>query len=178
MWLTFKNSYFQVSSNLSSESTGFQKPWTVLQRAQPDLSGLWPDSRVTLPDSRGHHRTCLVDRTCPISDRLPEALHRTPERFTGLVWWLHQTCPMENLPTALFEVGAINRPPPTPLGRWPLRKQSTHLRSKAWAHSSLSLRLHSSFFIFDRRFKLPWVCHLQARPPHPLPRWPHCICYS
>jgi hypothetical protein len=77
-----------------------------------------PDSRNSGPDSRGSHH-------CMVNGWLPETFRQTLERFTGLVQWPFWTCPVYDLITALFEVGAINRSPPTPLGCWPLRKMRT-----------------------------------------------------
>jgi hypothetical protein len=119
------------------------------------------DSKCTGLNSREPHRTCPVyrtctvwdqitepylpdskepHRTCPVWDQLLEALRWTPERSAGPVRWPQQTCPMESLLTALFVVGAINRPPPTPWGRRPLSKHEKLPWDSFLELSPLSLR--------------------------------------
>jgi hypothetical protein len=87
---------------------------------------------------------------------------------------VHWTCSVKYSSNSSFEVGAINRPP-WAIGH--IEKRKASLRSKAWALSSLP-KASILILIFMRRFELPWVCHLQARVPHPLSPQPCCICYS
>jgi hypothetical protein len=105
--LIFQIYYFQVSPDKSDESTGFQRPSTGFQRPSPDLSG-------------GATRLVWSE------NQLLETSYRLPEAFTRLVRWSHRTSPVwdrlpetfyglpvKNSSNCSFEVGSINRPPPT-----------------------------------------------------------------
>jgi hypothetical protein len=120
-------------------------------------------------------------------DRLPETSYRLPEAITRLV---RSGTSLQKLSTD-FQRGPSNlsgerflqrlfwgeAPHPLP---WAIGQSENE--APLWDPKldllPLSLRLQSSFLILERRFKLPWVSHLQARAPHPLSQQPHCICYS
>jgi hypothetical protein len=141
-----------VELDLSSLRTGLQRPLTGFKRPSPNLSAGADLSR----------------------------LGPTSKNFLPAFREVHRTCPVKDSFNCSFEVGAINRPPPTPLGRWPLRETRIlfEIQKLELLPLSLSLRLQSSFLILERRFELPLVCHLQARAPHSLPRLSYCVCYS
>jgi hypothetical protein len=153
MCLTIQKSSFQVSPDLSDESTGFQRVWIRLQIAPSDLAG---GGTGVVQFGTGFQRL----------------FHRLPKRSTGLVRWPHRTCLMEGSPNRSFEVGAINRPhlPPRAVGH--SENWKTPLRSKALA--LLSLTKIQTWFLFLREdFSSIWVSH-RFKQEHltPLPRRP------
>jgi hypothetical protein len=151
-----KKPNFLVSPDLSSEPPASRnsrpdsrEPYQICLVRQTSL--VWePASRGFLPASRNPHRTCLVvgsdlSGVWPASKNFYQPL----ERSTRLVRWPHRTCPVKDSPNGPFEVGAINRPPPSLLGHWPLRKSETPLWDPKLEHLFLSLRLQS-WFLFLR----------------------------
>jgi hypothetical protein len=142
---------------------GLVRPMASFQRAPPRLVQWW-------------YQTCSVDRTCTVSDQLLES----PDWLLEASYWtcpvpiglvqstrlvrprstsreLYRTCMVPHwtslvkaLPNNSFEVGAINRPPPTPSSSCHSEKQSTPWDPK-FELLSLSLSLRSKpWFLFLR----------------------------
>jgi hypothetical protein len=123
-----------------------------------------PVSRNFSPAYRDGYQTCPVDQTCPARGQLPESPTGLVW-WTGLVWSvisfqklqtgfqrlltklvqlspasrkLHQTSLVRASPNDTFEVGAINRPPPTPRAIGHSEKvKNTRLRSKSFGSAKI-----------------------------------------
>jgi hypothetical protein len=106
------------------------------------------------------HQTSLAQTS--IQRVLPDLSGATP------------TSPVKTLPNGSFEVGVINKPPPTPLSCWPLRKSRASLEIQILSSSSSLPKIQVlNPCSWDKIWAPLWVSHLiQARALHHLPRRP------
>jgi hypothetical protein len=108
------------------------------------------------------HRTCPVNpsdcrethRTCPVVALDLSGLGPASRDILPDSREVHRTYLVGSLPMTLYMVGAINIPPPTPWGHWPLRKHGKLPWDPFPELSPLSLRFTLDSYSWEKIWAL------------------------